>query len=472
VNTTYDVRIHAILVNKTAKRETYTIRWKVAGRPFRKTFATKALAESYRSKLIIAQREGVAFDTVSGLPEPLARKINGKSWLAHAMNFVDMKWPHSSPKHRRNTAEALVTVTLAFLSSDRGAPSDDDLRAALYGWAFNAGVRLTAEMQSADVPAEYADALKWLSANTLPVTELDDAALMRKALDALSLRLDGKSAAASTIARKRTALSSALKYAVELRLLESNPLLRVTWIAPKGTEEVDRRTVVNPEQAKALLAAVREILPDLEAFFGCMYYAALRPEEVLHLKDHEFERPKKKGGWGWLNLTGATVAIGDEWGDHTGPVENRGLKHRSRKATRRVPVAPELVVLLEKHLKEFGTGPEGRVFVTRRGPGGRYVPGVGRPPSNNTYTRVWRKARTMALSEAQQASPLARVPYHLRHAAVSLWLNSGVPATQVAEWAGHSVNVLLRTYAKCIDGEESAARCRIEAALSPSRNAE
>jgi integrase len=169
---------------------------------------------------------------------------------------------------------------------------------------------------------------------------------------------------------------------------------------------------------------------------------------------------------GWLTLSGATVAIGEEWGDHSGPVENRGLKHRGKKAARRVPAAPALVALLEKHLKDFGVGPEGRIFITRRGPGGRFVPGVGRPPSNNTYTRVWRKTRTMALTEAQQATPLAKVPYHLRHAAVSLWLNSGVPATQVAEWAGHSVAVLLKVYAQCIDGQEDAARLRIQTTLT------
>ena len=83
-----------------------------------------------------------------------------------------------------------------------------------------------------------------------------------------------------------------------------------------------------------------------------------------------------------------------------------------------------------------------------------------------TYTRVSRQARKAALTEAQQRSPLAKVPYHLRHAAVSLWLNAGVPATQVAEWAGHSVHVLLKVYAKCIDGQDEAARRRIDAALS------
>jgi hypothetical protein len=35
---------------------------------------------------------------------------------------------------------------------------------------------------------------------------------------------------------------------------------------------------------------------------------------------------------------------------------------------------------------------------------------------------------------------------------VSLWLNSGVPATEVARRAGHDVAVLLKIYAHCIDG--------------------
>jgi hypothetical protein len=49
----------------------------------------------------------------------------------------------------------------------------------------------------------------------------------------------------------------------------------------------------------------------------------------------------------------------------------------------------------------------------------------------------------------------------------SLWLNAGVHAPQVAAWAGHSVHVLMKVYAKCIDGQEDAAKRRIEAALVP-----
>jgi integrase len=61
---------------------------------------------------------------------------------------------------------------------------------------------------------------------------------------------------------------------------------------------------------------------------------------------------------------------------------------------------------------------------------------------------------------------LARRPYDLRHACPSTWLNAGVPPARVAKWAGHSVEVLLRVYAKCVDGDDRAALRRIEEALN------
>jgi hypothetical protein len=78
---------------------------------------------------------------------------------------------------------------------------------------------------------------------------------------------------------------------------------------------------------------------------------------------------------------------------------------------------------------------------------------------------VWTEGRKEALTGAQYRSPLSRRPYDLRHAAVSLWLNSGVPATEVARRAGHGVAVLLKIYAHCIDGQADAANKRITDAL-------
>jgi hypothetical protein len=109
----------------------------VAGRVFYESYKTKALAESFRSKLVIAQRESVAFDEAVGLPEPMARERNTRSWYDHAVAFVDMKWPRAAAKQRMSIAEALSNVTLALIKSTRGAPPEPDIRRALYSWSFN-----------------------------------------------------------------------------------------------------------------------------------------------------------------------------------------------------------------------------------------------------------------------------------------------------------------------------------------------
>jgi integrase len=463
---TFDVRIWGISEHKghdrkTGKpRSTFRVRWLVAGQRFGESFQTRPLAESFRSTLVVAQRQGVAFDEVCGLPEPMARELRTRSWYQHATEYVDMKWPHASPKHRKGIAETMATVTPVLLASDRGAPNAQTMRAALYGYVFNSSARA-----AGPPPGHLAGAVAWLQANTVNLSALADAALIRKVLDTLALRMDGKAASPATVTRKRAVFSNALRYAVELRHLDVHPLSLVSWTAPKKDEGVDRSVVVNPKQADALLAAVAEDSPELEAFFGCMYYAGLRPEEVLHLSDDDYERPSAPDEFGWLHLTGATVAVGQGWSNDDEAIEDRGLKHRAGTATRPVPVAPPLAVMLDRHIVNYPPAPSGRLFVTRRGPGGRYVPTLGQPIPNNAYTTAWRRARAKALTAAQVRSPLAKRPYDLRHACLSMWLNAGVPATQVAEWAGNSVKVLLDVYAKCLDGEIPAALLRIALAL-------
>ncbi|KIR64273.1 integrase [Micromonospora haikouensis] len=449
----YDVRIHAILTNTLAsKKKSYSVRWRVAGKSFRKTYATAALAESFRSKLVVAQREGTAFDEKSGLPEPMARELNARNWYDLAVAFVDMKWPRAAATQRKSIADALTTATLALLGTSRGAPDDAEIRHALYTWTFN---KLQRDRDNGLPPEQIAPVVCWLAANTLPLSDVANPATTRKALDALTVRIDGGPAAANTVARKRAVLYSALKYAVELRYLDAHPMDFIQWRAPKNTDQVDRKVVVNPEQARSLLSAVRNRDPHLEGFFACMYFAALRPSEVIHLRADECELPET--GWGWLHLSGSTQQVGEDWSDGGTSLEDRELKHRAKKATRDVPACPELVRILRHHLREHCRNANGRMF---NAAGARVA-----PVSKSTYLRAWRQAREAALTPAQQRSPLAHRPYDLRHAAVSLWLNAGVPATQVAQWAGHSVHVLLKVYASCIDGQDEAARKRIEGAL-------
>jgi integrase len=219
---------------------------------------------------------------------------------------------------------------------------------------------------------------------------------------------------------------------------------------------------VNPRQARALLDAVRAQQPSgprLVAFFAVMYYAGLRPEEAINLAaDNVIVPPPGQSAdkdWGELHIRSATPDAGSEWTDDGSKREMRQLKHRAEGDSRIVPTHPELTRLLRQHLANFVTEPDGRLFAGVRG---------GELPTI-TYRRPWIKARRTALSAAEQASPLARRPYDLRYACLSTWLNGGVYPTQVAEWAGHSVDVLLRIYAKCVVGQDELAKRRIVEAL-------
>jgi integrase len=176
-----------------------------------------------------------------------------------------------------------------------------------------------------------------------------------------------------------------MDYAIELRLLDSNPIRALKWTAPKVSSQVDRRSVVNPQQARGLLEAVRVQQPSgsrLVAFFAVMYYAGLRPEEAINLSADDvilpIEGPKEDhrepldthdddDEWGELHLRTATPDAGSDWTDDGRQRERRQLKHRAEGESRAVPTHPELTRLLRDHLAQFGTAPDGRLFSGVRG---------------------------------------------------------------------------------------------------------
>jgi integrase len=453
METTYAVSIWNITVYEGKRRNTYNVRWKVGKQEFRVPFKTRALADSFRSELLVATKKGEPFDATTGQPVSALRNDNNTDWFTFASEYVTIKWPDASPEHRRGIAEALTNITAALLASGRNKPDDKILRTACKA-AFNLN------LQNSAANGETATATRWLERNTVPVADLAKPDVLRAVLKAITSTLDGHPAATSTARRKRMTLRNALDFAVEKKLLTGNPLHEVK-LSPKtkapGLRHIDRRSVLNPVQARTLLRALADLPPSgprLVAFFATMYYSALRPEEAAALSKHHLSLPEQ--GWGELHLERARPEVAPEWTDSNSPSEERGLKHRDPREGRTVPCPPELTTLLHEHLDKHGTAPDGRLFRGTRQDG---------RISSTVYGRTWAAARAAVFTPEVLASPLAKRPYDLRHAAVSTWLKAGVEVTRVAEWAGHSVAVLMRVYAKFIDGGEHNARARVEQAL-------
>jgi integrase len=182
--------------------------------------------------------------------------------------------------------------------------------------------------------------------------------------------------------------------------------------------------------------------------------ADLRVENIASLPEADGE------SWGEFNLTNSQPRSGSNWTDDGTVRQRRELKHRAKEETRAVPIHPELVKLLRDHLAEFSTGPGGRVFTLS----------TGKIVTDRAYLKVFHEARKAAFTEAEAASLIARRPYDLRHAAVSTWLKATADPAQVAEWAGHTVDVLMRVYAKCVAGQQDEAKRRILEATANRQN--
>lgn len=448
----YDVKFWKTQRNTSSKTPSYVVRWTVAGKVHPKTFRGSELAENFLSDLRQAARRGEWFDTDTGLPESMLRAKNARTWLEFAKAYVRVRWPHQAAWSRAGAIDALMTVTLTLVADRKGRPETDLLRQALRDHVF------VPEDRKAAMTTEAAAALRWLESASLPMSDLEEPRNARTALEALAVLLDGSAAATNTFRRKRAVFHHALEYAVELGELSANPLDRIKWKPAKQNNVIDRRVVVNPRQARELLTAVtyvgRTRGPMLAAMFACMYFAGLRPAEAAGLRARDCELPEK--GWGQIIVAKTRSQVSKRYTDSGQTYDERGLKHREHNEDRPIPIPPELVTILRRHIETFGTADDGRLFYTKGG--GTF--------SGSAYAKVWKEARTYALTPDQVASPLAARPYDLRHAAVSLWLNAGVHAPEVAERAGHSVDVLLRVYAKCIDGQREVANQRIEKALN------
>ena len=167
--------------------------------------------------------------------------------------------------------------------------------------------------------------LDWALQASLPVGCLSDPAVLRTALEALTFRLDGSRAAANTIIRKRAVLHGALSYAAESGLLPDNPLDSTNWRVPKSSAALDPAVVASPDQVSMLLDAVARTRPELIAFFGCLYYAALRPEEAVALRISDCHLPTSR--WGMLRIASAAPRTAAAWTSDGTSYEQRGLNH-------------------------------------------------------------------------------------------------------------------------------------------------
>ncbi|MFD3353252.1 tyrosine-type recombinase/integrase [Streptomyces fradiae] len=454
METTYDVKVYKILPYKGARKNTYTVRWVVAGKRWREPFDTVALAEGFRSELIRATGRGEAFVVATGLPVSHRSKAAAMSWYGFAVEYVDARWHQLGGNSRKSVAKTLTATTVALLRAKPTRFTPAAVRTALREWAFNTSRR-------PDAPRDVVAALRWVERNSPPVSVWEEPERVDQFLRAVDTRLDGTQAAAWSRKRNRRVLNVVMKYAVRRGVLRANPLPKgkESTTATRTTNTVDKRSLMNPEQATAILDWIRHRPRGgrrLHAFFATLYYCGLRPEEAvaMRVEDVTLPDPGAEDQWCELLIHTATPEVGKQWTDSGETHERRDLKGRAEGETRTVPGHPALTRILRQHIRDERLRPGDLLF---QGESGGILAG-------SVIRRAWRGAREAVLPPHVFASPTGRRVYDNRHTRLTKWLNDGVPPAQVAEWAGNSVAVLLATYARCVDGQLPDLKRRLEAA--------
>jgi integrase len=259
--------------------------------------------------------------------------------------------------------------------------------------------------------------------------------------------------APSSMARARAVLRGAFSNAVARRLIEWDPWTAVEPEAGHEPHIVDPDLVMTPDQITALAAACAAIDPRYEAFVLLQGFCGLRPSEAIELRRRRLDldgTPPK------VTLAGSYNPVPDRY-LQPGETRRRPLKGRGRRVTRTIPIPAKVAVKLRDHLAEFtGAGGDALVFVNTIG---------GRIDLSNFHRDVWKHA----VAATFPTGPLRGVRRQdLRHAAITLWLNSGVPLKVAQTWSGHkTLSVLLDTYYGVMQHDEHVAYQRVEDALDP-----
>jgi integrase len=258
--------------------------------------------------------------------------------------------------------------------------------------------------------------------------------------------LESRGLTSSTITNYVLPLSGTFAFAVRRGLANSNPCALLTADDRPARRAKRKLHEWSDAEIGALLAASAEIggrpasRYDYSPLLQTAVYSGLRLGELLGLQ------------WQDIDLEEALLHVRRQF-TRTGEL----AEPKTRRAIRRVPLAPELVKLLAAlKLKSKWSHDEAFVFASRNG---------GPLSHRNVQRRGFEAARDVAGIDAS-------VTFHdLRHAFASYAADRGVPLNVLSEVMGHThVGITQRTYLHLYDRAAAEAAFRTAMSSDASRS--
>jgi integrase len=406
----YDLRARRTTVAGSKRKVHWQVNWRLDGRDHSKTLPSKPEAEDYRSRLTIAARDGVPFDTDAGVP--IAWVTSSETVFAHAQAWLDAQRSTWSIRTHRSAVEAVSRAVMLTLRPKAPAPSTE-VREAVRRALAGEQVR--------------PEALRWIRRWSLAIGRLD-AKRARELHDRLGIGLRGKELAPLTANRFRTTVHAMIVAAVNDRKLAEDPWpergrSRRRSSAPMMAP-VDADLLPSKDEVLQVIEAMsKRTLTDRRAALGATIalYAGLRPSEILVLRPDDIILPEPEDAAAFGTIT---VARAEDGAGGVGPTKTNQI--------RKVPAHPELVVAIRAHLHEWD--------------GELRAAGAATPLTIAGWRyRIHAGCRAAGVREF--------TTYDLRHVCATRMLQTGMSHGDVAERLGHSVPVLTAYYAGVMRGD-------------------
>ena len=224
----------------------------------RAPFATRALADAFRSELVSATRHGEAFSLSTGRPVSHRSGADGGELVRLRGPVRGRPVARTSANNRKNIAKALTATTIALLRTPPARFKPVEVRTALREFAFNTKRR-------EEAPPEVSVILRWVERNTLSMAAWEDRPSGRQRVAALRCPA-GRTRPRPARSSDRRILNVAMEHAVKHRMLRDEPPAQGRGTAPRTLSAVDKRSLLNAGQRPSLLGWVAAALA---AALGC-----------------------------------------------------------------------------------------------------------------------------------------------------------------------------------------------------------
>ena len=475
----------------------YQLRVEVDGWQWQKTFSRKGHADARARRLSAQYAHGWWFDPGAvDMIDPGATTTNpaGPTVMTSTLDYIRSGWPAWRPNTRRHYVRYLSRARRWLLRDEAPTP-DAALSEKLDRYIGEVSLRLSTYQEDGgviyveEVPDELAPAVAWLEQWSLPIGDVTP-----EAVRALVTRYDyfipkhvadlpppapirAKSSTREAMARHTKSWWNWLRDAGQVthdpfraarRPAQAKAALRADRLA------VDPDIVLDPAQLFLLarhVMAVHELGDRWRIYAPLLGLAGLRPGEALGLRRRCFELPATddRSSCGWLNFdeqrptsTSRQFVDPEDRNVATAP-----LKGRDAGEGRRVPIFPQLVPLVRRHLDLYVDDHPDALFLTG-------IQGGALDPKWFAQ-RIWEPARVAFVEELRESRrynervlrKLESLRRHdLRHAAASFWLRVPVSPKLAQRWGGwRDLSTLLDVYQGILTGEENEAVIAVSAYL-------